>query len=74
MFYSLGLGVPFVITAFAVTPITRFLRSIRGLMPVIEIATGVLVIFVGALLFMDELTIFNSYFSDIPGLDRFNNI
>jgi cytochrome c-type biogenesis protein len=74
VFYSLGLGVPFVITAFAVVPITRFLKSIRGLMPIIEIATGVLVIFVGALLFMDELTIFNSYFSDIPGLDRFNNI
>ncbi len=43
-------------------------------MPVVEIATGVLVIFVGILLFFNEMTIFNSYFSDIPFLDRFNTI
>ena len=72
--YSLGLGVPFIITGLAVVPITRFLKSIRGLMPAVEILTGVLVIFVGILLFMNELAIFNGYFSDIPGLDRFNTI
>jgi len=72
--YSLGLGVPFLITGLAVVPVTRFLRSVRGLMPLVEILTGVLVIFVGVLLFFNELTIFNTYFSDIPGLDRFNSI
>lgn len=72
--YSLGLGVPFIITGLAVVPVTAFLRRIRGLMPVVEIATGVLVIFVGILLFFNEMTIFNSYFSDIPFLDRFNTI
>lgn len=72
--YSLGLGVPFIITGLAVVPVTKFLRRIRGLMPVVEITTGVLVIFVGILLFFNEMTIFNSYFSDIPFLDRFNTI
>ena len=72
--YSLGLGVPFLITGMAVVPVTRFLRSVRGLMPLVEILTGVLVIFVGVLLFFNELTIFNTYFSDIPFLDRFNSI
>jgi cytochrome c-type biogenesis protein len=72
--YSLGLGVPFIVTGLAVVPVTAFLRRIRGLMPVVEIATGVLVIFVGMLLFLNEMTIFNSYFSDIPFLDRFNTI
>ncbi len=72
--YSLGLGVPFLITGMAVVPVTRFLRSIRGLMPLVEILTGVLVIFVGVLLFLNELTIFNTYFSDIPFLDKFNTI
>ena len=72
--YSLGLGVPFLITGLAVVPVTRFLRSIRGLMPLVEILTGVLVIFVGVLLFFNELTIFNTYFSDIPFLDKFNTI
>ncbi len=72
--YSLGLGVPFLITALAVVPVTRFLRGIRGLMPLVEILTGVLVIFVGVLLFFNELAIFNSFFSDIPFLDKFNTI
>ncbi|MDP9236037.1 MAG: cytochrome c biogenesis protein CcdA [Chloroflexota bacterium] len=72
--YSLGLGVPFIITGMAVVPITAFFRRIRGAMPLVEIATGALVIFVGALLFTNHMTIFNGYFSDIPFLDRFNNI
>jgi cytochrome c-type biogenesis protein len=72
--YSLGLGVPFIITGLAVVPVTRFLKSIRGLMPIVEITTGVLVVFVGMLLFFNELAIFNTYFSDIPFLDRFNTI
>jgi cytochrome c-type biogenesis protein len=72
--YSLGLGVPFIITGLAVVPVTQFLRRVRGLMPLVEILTGVLVIFVGALLFFNELAIFNTYFSDIPFLDRFNTI
>jgi cytochrome c-type biogenesis protein len=67
--YSLGLGLPFIITSLAVVPATDFLRRIRGAMPVIEIVTGVLVIFVGALIFLDELTIFNQYF-DFFGLSE----
>lgn len=69
--YSLGLGVPFIITGMAVVPITRFLRRIRGIMPLIEISTGALVIFVGALIFLNEATIFNGYFGFF---DRFNTI
>jgi len=72
--YSLGLGVPFIITGLAVVPMTRFFRRIRGIMPVVEIVTGAMIIGVGILLFFDELTIFNSWFSDIPGLERFNQI
>ncbi|MBI5283767.1 MAG: sulfite exporter TauE/SafE family protein [Chloroflexi bacterium] len=72
--YSLGLGVPFVITGLAVVPVTAFLRRMRGAMPLVEILTGVLVMFVGVLLFFNELALFNSYFSRIPFLDRFNSI
>ncbi len=72
--YSLGLGVPFILTGMAVVPATAFLRRMRGAMPLVEIATGALVIFVGVLIFANELTVFNGYFSDIPGLDRFNQI
>lgn len=72
--YSLGLGVPFVITGLAVGPISAYLRRMRGLMPLVEIACAAIVIFVGILLFTDNMTIFNRYFSDIPFLDRFNTI
>ncbi|MDE3094933.1 MAG: cytochrome c biogenesis protein CcdA [Chloroflexota bacterium] len=72
--YSLGLGVPFIITGLAVVPITSSLRRIRGLMPAVEIATGVLVIFAGILLFTGNLAMFNTYFSRLPFLDRLNNI
>jgi cytochrome c-type biogenesis protein len=72
--YSLGLGVPFIITAFAVIPVTRFFRNIRGALPVIEVVTGVMIIFVGALIFLDEATIFNGFFSRIPFLDELNEI
>jgi cytochrome c-type biogenesis protein len=72
--YSLGLGVPFIITGLAVVPMTRFFRRIRGIMPVIEIVTGAMIIAVGVLLFFDELTIFNSWFSEIPFLEEFNRI
>ncbi|HYM16804.1 MAG TPA: cytochrome c biogenesis protein CcdA [Dehalococcoidia bacterium] len=72
--YSLGLGVPFIITGLAVVPVTAFLRRIRGAMPLVEVATGALVIFVGILLFSNQMTLFNTYFTDIPGLSRFNTI
>ena len=59
--YSLGLGLPFLITAFAFVPVTAFLRRIRGALPALEIATGALVMFVGVLVFTHEMTIFNRY-------------
>jgi cytochrome c-type biogenesis protein len=72
--YSLGLGVPFIITGLAVVPMTRFFRRIRGIMPVVEIVTGAMIIAVGILLFFDELTIFNSWFSRIPFIEELNQI
>jgi cytochrome c-type biogenesis protein len=72
--YSLGLGVPFIITGLAVVPMTRFFRSIRGLMPLIEIIAGGMVVLVGVLIFLDEATVFNSWFSQLPFLDRLNEI
>lgn len=72
--YSLGLGVPFIITGLAVVPMTRLFRRARRAMPVVEIITGAMIIAVGVLLFFDELTIFNSWFSNIPGLDELNEI
>jgi cytochrome c-type biogenesis protein len=72
--YALGLGVPFIITGIAVVPVTAFLRRYRALLPWVEIVTGVLIIFVGVLIFLDEATMFNGFFSDLPWLDELNEI
>jgi cytochrome c-type biogenesis protein len=72
--YSLGLGLPFIITGFAVVPVTAFLRRARWLLPVVEVVAGVMVIFVGALIFLDEATIFNGLFSALPFLEELNEI
>jgi cytochrome c biogenesis protein CcdA len=60
--WSLGLGLPFLITALALGTVMRGIRRIRPIMPALEIAGGLLVIFIGALIFLDEFTIFNRYF------------
>ena len=72
--YSLGLGVPFVATAFAIVPVTAFLRRHRNIMPIAELTAGALVILIGVLFVLNEGTLLNSWFSNIPGLDRFNEI
>jgi cytochrome c biogenesis protein CcdA len=61
--WSLGLGVPFVITGLAMGSVMRGIRKIRPLMPALEVAGGLLVIVIGALIFLDEFTIFNQYFT-----------
>jgi cytochrome c-type biogenesis protein len=65
--YSLGLGVPFLVTGMAVGTVTRALRKVNRFLPAIEGASGILLIAVGVLLIADRLTIFNGYF-DIFGL------
>jgi cytochrome c biogenesis protein CcdA len=60
--WSLGLGVPFLIAGLALGGVMRGMRAIRPLMPALEIAGGLLVIVIGALIFLDEFTIFNQYF------------
>jgi cytochrome c-type biogenesis protein len=67
--YSLGLGLPFLITAYAFVPVTAFLRRVRGALPVLEVTTGAMVMFVGVLVFTDQLTIFNRY-ADVFGFSQ----
>ncbi|MCH7839677.1 MAG: hypothetical protein IID38_05525, partial [Planctomycetes bacterium] len=61
--WSIGLGIPFLITGLALGTVMRGMRKIGPLMPVLEIVGGVLVIFIGALIFLDEFTVFNQYFT-----------
>lgn len=53
--YSLGLGVPFVIMSFAVVPINAQLKNFRRYMPVASLIGGLILITVGALMYLDQL-------------------
>jgi cytochrome c biogenesis protein CcdA len=69
--WSLGLGVPFLIAGFALGSMMRGIRRIRPLMPALEIIGGVLVIIIGAMIFLDRFTVFNQYFTF--GVDAVTN-
>lgn len=61
--YSVGFSIPFLITALLLTDAQRFLKKITPFAPAIEVASGVMLIGVGMLLFSGRLTSLNSYFS-----------
>jgi cytochrome c-type biogenesis protein len=53
--YSMGLGVPFLVTALAVDALAARLRRLSRWMPVIERVSGLLLIVIGILLLTDSL-------------------
>lgn len=61
--WSIGLGIPFLIAGLALGKVMIGIRKIRPLMPVLEVAGGALVMFIGGLIFLDRFTVFNSYFA-----------
>jgi cytochrome c biogenesis protein CcdA len=69
--WSLGLGLPFLIAGLALGSVMRGIRRLRPVMPVLEVVGGLLVIFIGALIFLDRFTIFNQYFTG--GVDTVTN-
>lgn len=60
--YSAGLGVPFLIMAFAVEPISRGLKRIRPVLAVVPIVSGGLVVGVGLLMLTNNLIRLNQFF------------
>jgi len=65
--WSLGLGLPFLAAGLMLGQVMRGMRRLRPVMPVLEVLGGVLVIFIGALIFVDRFTIFNQYFAGGTG-------
>lgn len=62
-FYSLGLGVPFLLSAIFVNLFFKFFESFRRYFHVVEVAAGLLLIVVGALIFSNQLTKLIPYLS-----------
>ena len=59
--YSLGLGVPFLLSALALNGFNRFFQRFRPYMRIIEMIAGVLLVLIGILLFTGYLALLNSY-------------
>jgi cytochrome c-type biogenesis protein len=59
--YSLGLAVPFFLSAMALDLFFEFFRSFRRYLPTVHLLTGVLLIGVGILLLTDTMTVLNGY-------------
>ncbi len=59
--YSLGLAIPFLLSALALNSFNRFLQRFRPYMHVVEVAAGLLLVLIGVLLLTGYLTLLNSY-------------
>lgn len=61
MAYSLGLGIPFVLAAFAVDAFMRAMRKYRRFMPWVTRGSGLLLMAVGALIFFDRFSVLSAF-------------
>ena len=59
--YALGLAIPFLVTAVLLAPAIRWLKRLNRYMKVIKVASGVLMVIVGVLIFSGTFTLLNSY-------------
>jgi len=54
--YSAGLAVPFLLTALGISQFLRFYQNFRKYLNAVEVFSGALLLFVGALVFINKLT------------------
>jgi cytochrome c-type biogenesis protein len=76
-FYSLGMAVPFLLSALAFTSVTGFFRFFRDHYAEITIVSGVILIVFGVLLFTNEVTRLNSEAQQLlesMGINFFENV
>jgi len=66
--YSIGLGIPFLITAFAINKFFKFFDKIKKHLGLIDKITGVIMILLGLMIFFNKLILIQSY---VPFLNRF---
>jgi len=66
--YSIGLGIPFLITGAALATVTPWLRKMNRYMGLVSKITGILLIFIGVLLLTDQLTFITTRFVGLFGM------
>ena len=55
--YSAGLAIPFLLTAVAINRFLRFYKRFRRHLHAVEVGSGVLLLFIGGLIFLNRLTL-----------------
>jgi cytochrome c-type biogenesis protein len=70
--YSLGLGIPFLVTAFALNQLTGVMRGLKRNMRKIEYASGALLIVIGVLILSGSLAELSARFSSGGSLGDFS--
>lgn len=63
--YAAGLGIPFMLTAFALGSATKWLKKLSPHLRKVEIASGILLLVMGILFLTDQFQILNAYFFKI---------
>ncbi|PZC49560.1 MAG: cytochrome c-type biogenesis protein [Chloroflexi bacterium] len=62
VFYAAGLGIPFLLAGAALGSSTSVLKKIGPHMSKISIGSGILIVFMGMLIFLDNVSVLNDYF------------
>lgn len=65
IFYSLGLALPFILTAYAIDGLTKYIRKFSKYMPIVSFVSGLLMIIMGILVFTNNISILSQYFNFI---------
>jgi cytochrome c-type biogenesis protein len=63
--YSAGLGLPFILAGVFLGPVMILIRRLRGIYPILNAASAVVLIGMGVLTLTNRLTLLNSYFPDL---------
>jgi cytochrome c-type biogenesis protein len=56
-FYSLGLGIPFILSAIAISAFLSSFNRLKKHLKIIKITSGAILVVMGVLLIMDKMTI-----------------
>lgn len=63
--YSLGLAIPFLLTAFAIGNFSKYFKKFSKYLPVVSLVSGILMIMMGILVFSNKLAILSRYLNFI---------
>ena len=61
--YSLGLGIPFFLTAICINQFFRFFDKIKKYLGTLEFITGLILVILGLMIFFNKLILIPGYFS-----------